>query len=220
MKKHAIVAVAIMLLLMIAAGLVYLKPAFIGKAILGTRLVILTTSDTACNITLKEGWNLVSFPCISTQLDRDLFLMNFTLSSIRAYDASDTVDPWKSYNPSLPSYVVQDLDTISKSKGYWMHSYNDTIFYRNGSLTKPTFISLKKGWNLIGMPNVTTINTYDAFVSIIPYFDYVFLYNASDDDWKEWTWNSSLPSDQDLNVTMNDYGYWIYMLNDSSLPVR
>lgn len=219
MKKALILILASLIIISSFLFVIY-KPAFTGKAIVGTTLVITLTSQSFCNISLSPGWNLVSFPCISSDADEAEFLGNFTFSDIRTYDASDAADPWKSYNPSLPSYVIHDLETVSRAKGYWIYVANESEFIKNGTLARPTFIALERGWNLIGMPNLTTMDTYNAFEELIPQFDYVYLFNASENDWKEWTWNSSLASSQDLNKTTYNFGYWIYMLNESTYDVR
>ena len=47
---------------------------------------------------------------------------------------------------------------------------------------------------------------------------YFYLYNASDptDKYKQYTWNGSLPSPQDLNSTVPYYGYWVYMYSPNT----
>jgi hypothetical protein len=207
-------------LLMIAAValFVYIDPKITGLPVLSTRVVILTTQGSNCNMTFFQGWNLVSFACIPGSQEMDFF--NITYESIRSYDASDASDPWKSYNPSLPSYVVHDLTSLSRAKGYWVQVPNTTVFFKNSTLVKPTFIALKRGWNLLGLPNQTISDTYNTFETLIPGLDYIYIYNASDSDWKEWTWNTSLPSDQDLNRSPYGYGYWIYMLNETTFTIQ
>ena len=80
-------------------------------------------------------------------------------------------------------------------------------------------MDIKTGWNLIGYPSFTMKKVNDTFNDIIPNFDYVYLYNASEPDWKMWTWNNSLSSDQDLNYTVPNYGYWVYITADDTLVI-
>jgi hypothetical protein len=116
---------------------------------------------------------------------------------MRSYDAGDSTDKWKSYNPDLPNWVVHDLTEISREKGYWVYSSNITEFYKLGELLSPSFIDLESGWNMIGYPMLSDREINQTFGGLIPTFDYVLAYNSSDisDPWKEWTWNSSLSGD-------------------------
>src|SRR4030042_4045304 len=134
-----------------------LKGGITGYQILSTRLVILVENPNECNITMESGWNLVSFPCITTDTGLTLFLLNISnnYDSIKFYDPNSPVDPWKSYSPNLPSWVIQDLSTISRRNGYWIYIENKTKFYLNNSLVTPTLFTLIPGWNLISYPSQT-----------------------------------------------------------------
>lgn len=194
----------------------------IGKVLVSTQLVILNVFDNQCNTTFVSGWNLASFPCLNNnQMNITTFFNNVTYDSIRTFDASDTADPWKAYKPDLPSYVVFDLSTVSRIYGYYVYTDNTTQFIFNNSLATPTDISLVAGWNLIGYPRENISNVGETFNSIVPGFDYVLTFNASNpsNQWLEWTWNSSLTSNQDLNKTIPNEGYWIYMLTTGTLTI-
>jgi hypothetical protein len=192
-----------------------------GYNIMSTRLVIVAEDPTDCNMTFESGWNFVSFPCISSDISIGMLLPNLSYSSIRHYTPLDT-DPWKSYNPSLPAWAVQDLSMLSRRSGYWIHLSDETDYYINNTLGTPTLISLVPGWNMIGYPSRTIRLVNDTFSQVEPNFEYVYLYNASDtaDPWKQYTWNTSLPSDQDLTHTVLYYGYWIYMTEPDTLVIN
>ena len=101
-----------------------------GWQVMSTRLVILSVENTSCNMSFYDGWNFVSFPCISDPVDIDTFFNAFpTYEYVRHYDADSSSDPWKSYNPSLPSWAVQDLSEFSRAEGYWISVDNDSRFY-------------------------------------------------------------------------------------------
>ena len=194
-----------------------------GKALINTRLVITQKIDVDCNMSLEQGWNLVSFPCISNAISPGIFLENLSeYQDLRFYSAIDSNDPWKAYNPNLPSWVVQDLSEISRASGYWIYLSNESLFLVSNELATPTVLDVYEGWNLLGYPNQTVRFINDTFGHLIPNFDYVYMYNASDssDPWKQWTWNSSLTSNQDFNYTSPNYGYWIYMINDDTYVVN
>ena len=65
---------------------------------------------------------LVSTSCVpqNTSVDFVLASISGNYSSIHTYNASVELDYWKAYDPSMPSWVVQDLDSISEKKGYWI----------------------------------------------------------------------------------------------------
>jgi len=185
-----------------------------GQPIVGTRLVIVQVEQAACNFTLVENWNLISFPCLGvnpTAIDLTLSNISGKYESIKTYLPADTSDPWKSYNPSLPAWVIQDLTSISKSRGYWLDMSDNSSYYLNSSLATPTLFEPDPGWNLLGYPskNITEVNL--TCLELIPNYTYVYMYNATENDWKEFTWNASLPSNQDLTHTVPNFGYWIYV---------
>lgn len=194
---------------------------FTGFSILGTRLLITETFVSSCNISFEQGWNLVSFYCLSSDVNKELFFENisFNYTSIRMYDASDKSDPWKTYNPSLPNWTVQDDMRISREKGYWIYVESNKTFFKEGDLKSPTLINLEQGWNLIGFPSINKKDINETFGDLIPRFDYVYMYNSSNLSWNHWTWNTSLTSDQDLEITYPGYGYWIYMLEPYFLQI-
>jgi hypothetical protein len=230
MTKRQAIALSILTVL-IMFSYVYLnfneitgKPSITGYGLISTRLVIISENETFCNMTFEQGWNLVSFPCISDDVSIDIFLadLNNRYQSIRYYTPADASDPWKTYNPNLPSWVVHDLTDLSRKEGYWIYLDTVTDFYINNTLATPSLMNLIPGWNLVGYPSRTVRKINDTFGQIIPNFHYVYLYNASDtgDQWKQWTWNTTLyPSNQDLNYTVSYYGYWIYMSNPDTLII-
>ncbi|MFH2020652.1 MAG: hypothetical protein ABIJ34_04510 [archaeon] len=196
-------------------------PSIIGNALVSTKLVIVEKAANACNISFVPGWNLVSFNCLSSSTSYDGFFENTTKHILRTYVADDSADPWKSNNPDLPSWVVHDLATVGRENGYYLYSSNDSKLLRYGELVVPTLIPVVPGWNLIGYPSNATKEINQTFGGNIPDFDYVQSYNASDtiDPWKEWTWNSSLASNEDLNLTVPGFGYWVYMLSSEDVVV-
>jgi hypothetical protein len=226
-KLDAILSLGVVLIIFtyaaISFGIPFLDSGITGHQVASTRLVIITREQTYCNMTLEPGWNLISFPCISDDLGINEFFLGYneTFDTLRYYTPSDALDPWKSYNPNLPSWAVQDLSSLSREGGYWIYLENTTNYYINRTLTIPSIIPLQEGWNLIGYPSRTEKPINDTFDQIIPDFDYVYLYNASDqiDKWKEYTWNSTLAGVQDLNHSVMYYGYWVYMLESDDLVI-
>ena len=187
------------------------------SALMDTFVIIPRYNESLCNLTLAEDWNLISTPCIP-DLDSPGYVfgnINGSFYSIHTY-LVDSTDHWKAYNPTLPGWVVQDLTLIERERGYWINMKNATNFTLPGKLQTPNLIYLKSGWNLIGYPTLTSKPINESLQDIYPNYQWVYAYNASDinDTWKEYTWNTSLSSDQDLNYTVPYLGYWILMTQD------
>lgn len=125
-----------------------------------------------CNIDFEEGWNFVSFYCefgVDPLEDTLVNESNETLdfSAIFTYTASDTDDPWKSYNGSLPNYTVQQINKIDRRKGYWIYMNKEETYYKEGANFDYTAIGLQEGWNLIGYPTKNPKNITFVLSSVI-----------------------------------------------------
>lgn len=66
------------------------------------------------------------------------------LTIVLSYDAFDTADPWKLYEPSAPPFA-SDLAVLEAGRGYWAFVKEKTTF-TYGVQSYP----LNQGWNLIG----------------------------------------------------------------------
>ena len=161
-----------------------------------------------CNFTVESGWNLVSFYCISLLESRQYVTDNITsLGYIFEYEESNPTDPWKSYNPSLDSVYVQDLDTMSRAKGYWLYMNSSENILVYGGLRLPTSINVVPGWNLVGYPTNETKGTFESFSSIYPNYTEVRGYN-----WTTKTFQNFIPpSSGGLRNTTPYNGYWVNM---------
>ena len=174
-----------------------------------------------CSVTLVNGWNLVSMPCSPSNktLDYSLASMNGGYVSMHWYDPNDDGDHWKSYNPSMPSWVVQDLGNISIQDGYWLYINKSPsiVWSLQGNITLPTYVYLYNGWNLAGYPSNETKNVTLALQTINTSVSSIHMYNASDtnDPWK--VYNPSLdPSFNDLTMLNPFFGYWMNITTNQS----
>jgi hypothetical protein len=183
--------------------------AITGREILQSQVWILDYNSGVCNITFVSGWNLVSIPCISENKGLDVLdsLYN-SYYSIHAYDSADSSDPWKSYNPELPGWVVQDLSVIDRRKGYWINMQGNDTFYHEGDFVTPNLVYLYQGWNLVGYPTFIPKASEEALTSVYPNYVVVYAYNATLDEWKFYRYGYA---GNTLNYTVPYYGYWINM---------
>ncbi|MBU1198418.1 MAG: hypothetical protein KKF46_02755 [Nanoarchaeota archaeon] len=158
-----------------------------------------------CTFTLQSGWNLVSFFCISNMAELNDVVGNITeLEAIFEYQ-EESSDLWKSYNPSLPSFVIQDLEMMTRTEGYWIRMDASENYNFEGGLRLPTSISLVSGWNLAGYPTNENKTATTAFTTIQGNFEEVRTYNASTD-----VYVSYVPGVGGALATIQPYyGYWI-----------
>jgi hypothetical protein len=140
-----------------------------GNYLVNTKVEVLPVLLKNCSFHLYPGWNMVSFYCLGMFADRDSVLTSVSDSydSIFMYDAFDTIDPWKSYNPSLPSWTVQQLSNIDRVSGYWIYMYDNADFYYGGKYSD-SLIILNKGWNFVGYPNTNPTNV-NVSLSSVPF---------------------------------------------------
>lgn len=158
-----------------------------------------------CNFTLYEGLNLVSFFCISNTANRENVISNITnLVAIFEYQEGE-VDAWKTYNPSLPPSIVQDLNYLSRTEGYWVDMESQEQYLLEGGLRIPTSILLTTGWNLAGYPTNKSESVLTSFETISGNYTEVRAYNAIAD-----VFISYIPGFGGALTSTDPYfGYWI-----------
>ena len=168
--------------------------------------VIVTINYDYFNLSLYEGWNLVSIPLI---LDDKSPAATFPDSKIFWYNASDK--QWYTYSPDKPEFL-NTLTEINEKIGFWINTDEMNISLK-GSRPYKTKIELKKGFNLIGYPYKKNLTSLDA-LSDAEGYDYIFTYHAKDKEW--------LSYDPDKPAFLNTLtemkpgqGYWIHMYDDA-----
>ncbi len=200
-----IVSGFILFLSMVAFFLV--DAGFTGRSV-DTTAYILNSTPASCNITILQGYNLISIPCISTAEQINEVFGNNTKDNIVYQYVPDNLDSWRVYNPNLPSYVYSDLQYVSRRAGYIVlssESYNRTI---NGTQAVYTNIPLAKGWNLVGYPSQDINATASVFLAINASFNEIRAYNASSGNYMIYTNPGG-----NLDYISPTYGYWINVSN-------
>jgi hypothetical protein len=125
-----------------------------------TKAEIIPIQYKNCSFQLYPGWNMVSFYCLGLFVSRSSALQTVSDSygAIFEYASNDIYgDPWKSYNPYLPNWTVQQLMYMDRVSGYWIYMYNDANFSYSGVYSN-SIIYLYDGWNLVGYPNTESKN--------------------------------------------------------------
>ena len=175
----------------------------------------LPASGTTLN--LYTGWNLISLPLMpeNTGIASVLSPINGNYSIIWEYNASDTSDQWKKYDPSAP--FGNDLTNMEPGKGYWIMMTSGDTLPISGTMPESNDIVLKADWNLIGYNSLGSQPVADALSSISSNYTIVWAYDASDttDHWKKY--DPGAPFGNDLNIIEPGKGYWIMMTSDDIL---
>jgi len=170
-------------------------------------------------IKLESGWNLISLPLMpeDTSITSLLSPINGNYSIVWEYNASNTSDHWKKYDPSTP--FGNDLTTMEPGKSYWIMMISYDILNVSGTIPESTDIELWSGWNLIGYNSLNPQTITDALSSINGNYNIVWAYNASDsiDHWKKYDPNT--PFGNDLANMEPGKGYWILMTTDDILEI-
>jgi Fibronectin type III domain len=169
------------------------------------------TNSAQTRIALKAGPNLLSFPNLPGEVPLTSLLSSISgqYDSVSAYEGCDQADPWKIYDPAVPSYV-NDLQSINPTMGVWIEMTQDSELNVSGSYPLTLSISLCTGWNLISYAGNQVKPISDALSSIAGKYLKVYTYKASDptDPWK--IFDSSVPPFvNDLTTLEPGAGYWI-----------
>ncbi len=141
------------------------------------------------NISLNQGWNLISMPLTPLNNSVDNVFESISYSKLFSYDSG-----WK-----VPT-------EINPKFGYWINVDNDSIFSVNGFRPENPSINNKKGWNLIGYPYLEETNISQILENVT-----VLTYNNS--QW--YSYHSNRPSYLDtLYKFTPGFGYWVYSLEE------
>ena len=180
------------------------------------------TQNQSYTVSLKAGPNLVSFPVISGEIlvTQLLSLISGEYEVVYGYEGCDGVDPWKMYDPALPSYV-NDLQYVDATMGIWIEMIQDTELSVGGSFPSTLSTPLCVGWNLISYAGSQAKPVIEALSSISGKYEKVYCYKADDrtDPWK--MYDTSVPSYvNDLTTMEPGLGYWIYIKENCTLVVN
>jgi PKD repeat protein len=112
-----------------------------------------TASYLTHNIALAAGWNMISF-AVNTEGGKPLatvFADEWSnIQAIMYYDP--LTGDWKQYDKTAPAYM-NDLKTADETKGYWVKAAAASTLTVTGKALTTTTITLRGGWNLVGVPD-------------------------------------------------------------------
>ncbi|MBU0629209.1 MAG: hypothetical protein KKC75_08535 [Nanoarchaeota archaeon] len=142
------------------------------------------------NITLINGWNLISFPLNLTDKLVSAVLSGISYSRIFTYS-----ETWKELAGS---------NSFNESRAYWINSSASQILTINGTEFNRLNITLTKGWNFIGYPSLNASLLNETLKEVN--YSVVYSYNNS-------VWKSNVKArNESLNALKQfnpGYGYWV-----------
>jgi hypothetical protein len=161
------------------------------------------------NITLDEGWNIVSLPLEQSNESVDLVLSAITgkWDIIQIYDPLSS-EPWKSYNIYRPD-SLNDFNTLNHRMGFWINitepgGVNLTV---SGLIPASTGINLYAGsWNLVGYPTLNNTTTV-ANALFGTTADRVLVYDTSEP--------YHIKEVGPAYIMKPGEGYWVHVVADS-----
>jgi len=186
-----------------------------------TRVYVVNSSPAACDVDFPAGWNLVSFFCLSNGISvhEGLLPINGDYAAVFGYDPS-LAKRWVAYNPSLPIWVVNDLSSLYRERGYWIYIVNETYYSQEGKKKSQAIIDLQPGWNLVGFPTNTTLFINQTLGVVLPSVIAVRSYNASV---PSFTYYPPTVQTDVLGISLREfgpyYGFWIYVNASGSYTV-
>lgn len=175
-----------------------------GRATTATTANVTASTPTNCTLQLSQGYNIISLPCLSSA-DLVTNVTNGTPIRVMYQYVPNGPDRWKVYNPDLPSYVVSDLQYMTRRAGYIVianESVTKTVVGRRVAFTD---IPLVRGWNLVGYPSFTQNSTPDVLADINASYSIIIGYNTTAGSYVNYTPDGS----GDLVVITPGEGYWV-----------
>jgi len=174
------------------------------------------------SIPLHQGWNLVALPLILADPSPSAIFAPIAgrYSAAFAYNACDSADPWKKFDPNAPSFA-NDLTAIGTGQGLWIEATANTTLTVTGTVPGNASIQLCAGANLIDYPSIATVPLPDALASIAGKYQRIHAYEPADsaDPWKSFDPNVP-PFINDLSTLGPGRGYWVQMTEPAILVLN
>ena len=113
-----------------------------------------STPPTTATFSLRSGWNLVALPLSPADPSPAAVFAPIAdrLVGVFKYDACNTADPWKRYDPAAPAQA-NDLTSIDTRIGLWVEIRADATLTITGTVPTNVTIPLCQGDNLTAYPS-------------------------------------------------------------------
>ena len=205
LRTTEMLVLAGLLFFLVLVTLFTLEPDPTGQATTRTTVNITDSTPANCSVIVGAGTNTVSWPCITTATSVTSIINDTSnVDSMYQYVPGSS-DLWRVYTPNLPSWVVSDLQFLSRRAGYVLRMNATANFTFEGFIVTSTNIPIVTGWQLVGYPTDDIRNASDAFANINDSITEVRTYNNSLGIYESYL----NPGGGTLNTTVPGEGYWI-----------
>jgi hypothetical protein len=151
-------------------------------------------------VSLKKGWNLISFYVESEDMTPATVLGSIKDKLVQIKNLKN------SYNPTLPAFI-NTLKGLNVEDGYWVKVSEDVSFELEGSVPEGASIPVRLGWNLVGYPRESGAAPANELTSL---GDTVLQFKNLKD-----SYNPTLPAFiNTLKVIIPGLGYWLKVSED------
>ena len=159
-----------------------------------------------------DGWNFVSFNIVVADTSRASILSDIDGSYDRVMHYHASRGEWLTYVPGRPEHF-NNLNIWNHHQGIWIRVTEDVTLSVEGYEPIHTDITLYPGWNMVGFPSGTSMNSMDTLpgeISHLGMFDATADYNVA-----------YVPKDQFHTISLHPgRGYWLYNGDEQSVVWR
>lgn len=168
-----------------------------------TRSVTVNKTIKTFELTLTEGWNLISIPLEVANTSINAVFPNAS-DGDELYGYNNNSWVLATYYSDLPGWYG-DLETIVPDKGYWYRANSAYTAIIRGTEAGSRSVTINTGWNLIGYTRLIEENV-TGLITDVSDGDEIYGYNGG---WKSTVYYYELPGWYgDLKTMEPGKGYW------------
>jgi hypothetical protein len=165
-----------------------------------------TISPQTVEISLLQGWNLISLPLQPVNVKPEEVLSSISGNYTVVYEYDVTTG---NYLEFAPDSLGNTMSSMEARKGYWIYMQRASKLSVVGTSALKS-LSLKQGWNLVGISIITPVLVKDAIKNVEDKLRAIYEFNASTGTYKAY-----IPSGQkDFQTLDPGKGYWVYANQD------
>lgn len=160
---------------------------------------------------VSSGWNMVSLPLEQQRggtINTAMESLDGNYLALQTYQTGDTI-PWSHWHESKPGSLNR-LTKMDHTHGYYIDLLSSGHLKTLGKLTGADIISFKTGWNLVGYPDLQSMERDTALSSISGNYDAVMRLDAFTDKYVHLG-----PTD----LMEPGVAYWIHVTADCDLII-
>gem|GEM_PF-1980653 len=177
------------------------------------------TVSVSQDISLSEGWNLISLPLIPDDSSIDVVLADISnsVNMVEYYYNNGPEDQgWLWYQPGV---AESTLTTMEDGKGYWVNMSSSATLTITGSQMPPAgelppTYPVAEGWNLIGFKSTADMTNTDYLINLNPGTGYTVLWGYDPDEGYFNVYPMNQHPDGGENPNIGDmevgHGYWLW----------